>query len=59
MPPVSYRAWQAADHLMRGDRFRARLVLMMPDELIWPQEVLFRLAWEAGKRDALEGTAEE
>lgn len=54
MPPVSYRAWQAADHLSRGDVLRARLILIMQDELIWPQEVLFALAWEAGRRDALE-----
>ena len=55
-PPVTFRAWQAADHLMRGDVLRARLVLMIPDELIWLQEVLFALAWEAGKRDALART---
>lgn len=51
---MSYRAWQAADHLSRGDVLRARLILIMQDELIWPQEVLFALAWEAGRRDALE-----
>lgn len=57
MPPVSFRAWQVADHLSRGDVLRARLVLTMPDALIWPQEVLFALAWQAGREDALNRAA--